>query len=95
MWAWVLVLSAWGGVVRNIRKIKDGEIPGFTFIELVYDIIVSGFVGVLTFLLCQYAGVDSVLSAILIGVSSHMGARALAPFEQAFGVWVRTLVNKG
>ena len=81
--------------MRNIRKIKDGELPGFTFIELLYDIIVSGFVGVLTFFLCQYAGIDSMLSAVLIGISSHMGARALAPFERAFGIWVRALVNKG
>ena len=48
-YAWVLALSMWGGIVNYISKIKSGDIARFNITELIGDIFVSGFTGLLTF----------------------------------------------
>lgn len=71
-------LSAWGGIVANLTRNRKRK---FSFRELLLDVIISSFVGVLTHLLCRWAKLDGYMSAILIAVSGHMGTRALAGFE--------------
>lgn len=81
-YAWVILLSIWGGVASFINKVRSGVVRPFNVVELVGEIMVSGFVGVLTFWLCQDAGFSETLSAVCIGVSSHMGTRGLFRLEQ-------------
>lgn len=81
---WVAGLSAWGGVVGYIRKMKNGTLPRFSFAELIGDIVTSGFVGVVTFWLCEAAGIHGLVTAALVGISGHMGSRALFTFEKYF-----------
>ncbi len=78
---WVLALSIWGGVVNNIRKIKEGTLKRFSLAELIGDIAISGFIGVMTFYLCEYAGFDELLTAFLVGITSHMGTKGLSVLE--------------
>jgi hypothetical protein len=80
---WVVTLSIWGGTVHTIKKVRDGVLERFTFREWLYDVITSGFIGVITYALCKYAGFDEWLSAVMIGISSHQGTRALLVIEQA------------
>ena len=82
-YAWVLALSMWGGIVNYISKIKSGDIARFNITELIGDIFVSGFTGLLTFWMCQAAGFDELLTAVFVGVSGHMGARMIGKLEQA------------
>lgn len=90
---WVIILATWGGVTHNIRKIRSGELQRFSIAELAGDISISGFIGIMTFWLCQYAKIDPMLSAVLIGISSHMGTRAILPFEKAFGKWIEKIMR--
>jgi len=87
---WVLILSLWGGITHHIKKIKTGVIARFSFSELVGDLFISGFIGVMTFYLCEYAAMDKMLTAFLVGISSHMGTRGLMMLEEVaakkFGV---------
>ncbi len=78
---WVLALSVWGGVVNNIRKIKNGSLKRFSLSELIGDIVISGFIGVMTFYLCEYAGFEKLLTAFLVGITSHMGTKGLTVLE--------------
>jgi len=87
---WVMILSVWGGTVHTIKKVRDGVIERFTFREWVYDVITSGFIGVVTYALCKYAGFDEWLSAVMIGVASHQGTRALLIIEQLITRKTRT-----
>lgn len=81
-YAWVILLSIWGGVASFVNKVRNGVVRPFNVAELVGEIAVSGFVGLLTFWLCQDAGFSEALSAVCVGVSSHMGTRGLFRLEQ-------------
>lgn len=78
---WVGALSIWGGTVHTIKKVRDGVIERFTFREWVFDVVTSGFVGVITYLMCQSANLSPMLTAALIGIASHQGTRALLILE--------------
>lgn len=80
-YAWVVGLSAWGGVVSYIRKVRASITEPFSLMELVGEIVTSGFVGVLTFWLCTEAHLSTYLTAALVGISGHMGSRAVSGFE--------------
>jgi len=81
---WVVGLSAWGGVVSFIRKIKRGEARAFNFIELIGEICTSAFAGIITFYLCESAGFTGVMTAAFVGISGHMGSRAISMMEKYF-----------
>ncbi len=78
---WVLIISMWGGVAGYIRKIKQGVTKRFSITELLGEIVVSSFVGVITYFLCKSSGIDGMISAAIIGLSGHMGSRAIYMIE--------------
>jgi len=80
-YAGVILLSSWGGLVSYIRKIKAGK-RCFSVAESIGEICISAFVGILTFFLCESMETPQVLSAALIGISGHMGSRAIFVMEE-------------
>ncbi|PPK72672.1 LydA family holin superfamily III [Methylobacter tundripaludum] len=82
-YAWVFALSLFGGCVGYLRKVKAGIISRFSIHELLGELLISAFVGVITFYLCEYAQLPGPLSAAFIGISAHMGSRAIFIFETA------------
>lgn len=89
-YGWVIILSIWGGIVHNIRKVRDGTTKRFSISELVGDVVTSGFAGIVTFYLCQAADVNAPMTAAMVGISGHMGARAIFLFEE----WLRGKFGK-
>lgn len=81
-YVWVIVLAVWGGTAHNIKKIKEGDLKRFSIAEWLGDILIAGFIGVLTFFLCEFAGFEQILTAALVGVSSHQGTRGMAVIER-------------
>jgi hypothetical protein len=84
-YAWVLVLSLWGGMVRILREVKLGgkswkQIVGIFFAEL----CVSGFAGCMTFFIFESAGVKPLYTAVFTGIAGYMGGRALTGFESLY-----------
>lgn len=80
-YAWVIGLSTWGGLVNYISKIKSGQIARFNITELIGDMFISGFTGVLTFWMCEAAGFNELTTAVCVGISGHMGARMIGKLE--------------
>ena len=83
-YGWVICLSVFGGIVNYLRKIEnDGtEKPKpFVGINLLIEMTISGFVGVITFWLCEQADIAPLLTAALVGISGNMGSRTLMLFE--------------
>lgn len=79
---WVMGLSALGGIVSFMGKLKSGAARAFNLTEFIGELFTSGFAGLLTFWLCEAARINPLLSAVLIGISGHMGSRAIFAIEQ-------------
>jgi len=79
---WVIFLSCFGGVVRYLRA--TNAINKFSLFQFLKEIVISGFVGLVTFFLCESAHIDQTLSAAFIAISGHMGSRAIFLFEDFF-----------
>lgn len=80
-YAWVLALSTWGGLVHYLSKVRAGAIARFNITELIGDMFISGFTGVLTFWMCEAAGFNELTTAVCVGISGHMGARMIGKLE--------------
>ena len=75
------LLSAWGGVVSFLGKVRTGAARPFNLVEFVGELTTSAFSGLLTFWGCEAAEIDPLWTAVLVGISGHMGARTLYQIE--------------
>ncbi len=84
MWIiiYVSILSFLGGITSYIRKKNNGTITGFSISAFIGDMFIAGFVGVVTYLLCKGVGLNELLTAGLVGITSHMGTKAIVFVEQ-------------
>ncbi len=81
-YTYVIGLSVWSGVSSYLHKVRRGVCSRFSFTELIGELVTSALAGVLTFWLCELSDIDPLMSAGLIAISGHMGARAIFMFEQ-------------
>lgn len=81
-YAWVVGLSAWGGVASFCHKLRQGHARPFNVAELFGELVISGFAGVISFYLCEAAHTVPVVSAVIVGISGHMGSRAIFLIER-------------
>jgi uncharacterized membrane protein YuzA (DUF378 family) len=85
--SWILLigLSLWGGVASFVRKMKDGHVRAWNFTELVGELVIAGFTGVLVANLCDSLPANMACPAslkyALVGIAAHMGSRALFKLE--------------
>lgn len=80
-YSWVIGLSIAGGVVSFLRKVREGQARACNIAELIGEIFTSGFVGVITFWLCEAGDISPLMSAAMVGIAGHMGSRAIMQFE--------------
>ena len=78
----MISLAFWGGVASYMRKVKSGLTARFSITELIGELFISGFVGLITFYLCESAKIDQMISAALVGIAGHMGSRAIFLIEK-------------
>ena len=76
-YGWVFALAILGGVVSFMRKLQEGHTRVFNLVEFIGEIVTSDFAGVLTFWMCEHANISPLMTAAFVGVSGHMGSRAL------------------
>ena len=76
-YAWLLVISFWAGTAKYLTSL-NGKKP--TFWGWFAETIVSGFVGIISAMICQYYGLDFMLAAAITGISAHNGTRSLYLF---------------
>jgi hypothetical protein len=81
-YAWVFGLSSLGGFISFMNKLKKGHTRAFNIAEFMGEIATSAFSGVITFWMCENAGLSGLITAALVGVSGHMGSRAILLFEE-------------
>jgi len=81
-YAWVFALAVLGGRRNFMRKLQEGHARAFNIIEFIGEIVTSAFAGVITFWLCEKADLSPLITAAFVGVSGHMGSRAIFAFEE-------------
>lgn len=79
---WVFGLATLGGVVSFVKKIVNKH--SWSFGEFVAEIATSAFVGIVTFYLCEWAGLSQIGTAALVGIAGHSSSKAIATFESIF-----------
>ena len=53
----------------------------YSLVEFIGEVSTSAFAGVITFWLCEAGGINPLITAALVGVSGHMGSRAIFHLE--------------
>lgn len=80
-YGFMLFVAVLGGFVSFYAKVRRGEVAGLSLMHLVGEITTSAFAGLLVFWLCEYLNMPQILTAPLVGVSGHMGAKAISLIE--------------
>ena len=80
-YAWVFGLAMLGGAASFVRRVRSGQSKYSNILELIGELVVSAFAGLVTFFLCRSAGFDEMLTAAFIAISGHMGTRIIFKFE--------------
>lgn len=79
---WVAILSCWGGIANFCHKLKIGHSRTFNIAELIGELVISSFTGIITYYFCRATDVDEYVTAMLVGISGHMGSRAIFLIER-------------
>ena len=90
---WVVLVSLWGGSASYIRRVRSMEVPRYSIVEFIGEVVIAAGVGIMTFFLCEWANVDQMLSAVFIAITAHMGSRALLIAEQVLERYVKRKFN--
>ena len=88
---WVFGLSMLGGLVAFIRRLNASTKPlplKRIAIKLVGELIIAAFAGLITFWLCQAWHIDGLFTAIAVGVSGHLGGKAI---DGIAAIWLAIL----
>ena len=77
VWSYLifLIISCWAGTVKFFLNVKSGQNP--SILGWVIETSVSGFVGFIFALSCQYYQVDVLLTGVIVGIAAHNGTRSL------------------
>lgn len=78
----MLVLAMWGGLANYVYRIKTGAVQMFSFIELLGEWVISGFSGVMVYLIATHYHVEPLLVAAMVGIAGHAGARTIFFIER-------------
>lgn len=81
-WCFVVVISCSGGFVSWIGKIRNGHSRAFNIVEFIGELVTSGFVGVMVFMLLQSMDQPEGVSSAAAGISGHSATRLLFLVER-------------
>nr|WP_315041291.1 phage holin family protein [uncultured Moraxella sp.] len=84
---WVIFLALVGGLVDFIRRLNESSTPkplGKIFLKLAGTLTISGFAGLVTFLLCQDMQISPSMTAVLVAISGNLGGNAIDILTKQF-----------
>lgn len=83
-WLWIAGLSALGGLASFLQKLRTGHVRAWNFTEFIGELTSAGLTGIITANLADSMGLPAPMKYALVGISSHMGSRALFKLEGLF-----------
>lgn len=81
-YGFMLAVAVLGGLVSWWAKVRRGEAAAWNVMQLIGELCTSAFAGLLAFWLCEWSGAPPLLTAAMVGISGHMGTRAIAALEE-------------
>lgn len=76
-YGFVLATALLGGLASWFAKVRRGELLAWNLSALIGELCVSAFAGLLAFWGCEALGVQPLVTAAVIGISGHAGARGI------------------
>jgi hypothetical protein len=80
-YGFVLLTALLGGLVSWYAKVRKGEVAAWNLSQLIGELCTSAFAGLLAFWICEWMSTPAILTPALVGISGHMGTRAIQAFE--------------
>jgi LydA holin phage, holin superfamily III len=80
-YGFMLGVSIIGGLVSFYARVKRGEAHYTNVMQLIGELCTSAFAGLITFWVCEWRDVPPILTAPIVGIAGHLGARAITMFE--------------
>lgn len=77
----VLATALLGGLASWWMKVRRGELLAWSVSALIGELCVSAFAGMLAFWSCEYLNFHPLLTASIVGMSGHAGAKGLSWLE--------------
>ena len=74
-YGWILFLSFWAGTSSYLSGLNGDKPTVFGWLS---ETIISGFVGVVAAMVCQYYHLDFLLTSAITGISAHNGIKSLS-----------------
>ncbi|AKI27397.1 hypothetical protein CPI31_05655 [Moraxella catarrhalis] len=77
---YVIFLSLAGGLGAFIMRLNQSTEPKplhVIFVKLLGELFLSGFAGLITFLLCKEFGLSSNMTAVAVAISGHLGGNTI------------------
>jgi len=90
----ILLFVAWamvGGFANWLNRWKSVGFTRHAGVELLADLIYSGFCGGMSYLLCLHWNIDGAMTGIIVGMAGHQGARFIWALDRI----VSTALYKG
>lgn len=82
-YGFMLGLAILGGVASWYMKVRRGELLIWNISAFVGELVISAFAGLMAFYACEYLAFDRWLSALVVGMSGHAGAKLISVAELA------------
>lgn len=79
---WFILIGGAGGIASYISKLRRDKAKTFSIVEVLGEIFISGFVALITALICIDMGLSEPMTFAACGIAGHMGTRALYLVEQ-------------
>ena len=73
-YAWILLVSFWAGTAKYLTSLNGQKPNIFGWLS---ETCVSGFVGIIAAMTCQYYQLDFLLTSAITGICAHNGTRSL------------------
>lgn len=78
---WLPAITAlWGGTVGYLRQVQKGR--SFKLVAMIMHLAVSGFSGMMFWLMSVEYGLSGPMSAIVTGMAGYMGGEAIKLLEE-------------
>ena len=87
---WMASVGLLGGLANYIAKLKENKLKAFSFVELLGELVISGFVALITAFVCIDLGLSTLMTYAACGIGGHLGTRGLYIIEQRALEWLES-----